>query len=209
MEPISRSLHRTNIVFVFEKNKFFLPDNSVFAGLFKGETASGARFLDDNILQTKILDLPRLQLQIVAESSRLRVEDFAGQKPEDSSLIEQALNIYQQNFAQFPLTGFGFNFDIYYRFSDFINIRHLFLEFVKPEILAETDLRDLGVQFTLERKGGKKQETYFLKITAPLELMAHVNHHFSQPKLPEKNQLRELFEKCYNETGDVIKNLQF
>lgn len=208
MDITSKSLHHANIVFVFEEKKFVLPDNTALMGVYQGDLAAGAQFVDDPVLKTKILDLPRLKTQIAIDLNRLRVEDFSQTEPENSNLINTALYVHQQLFNQIPLAGLGFNFDIYYRSSEVIRLEDLFKKLVDAKALEKKDLRDVGIQFTLEKEGGKKRETYFLKIIAPLEIVLHINHHFSLKKLPEKDELTAIFENCYKETDEVIKNLK-
>lgn len=205
----SKSLFHSNIVVVFEVGKFLAPENSALAALYQGEAAKGARFIDDPILRTKVLELPQLKLQIAVEPSRLRVEDLSQEEPQQSFLIKEFLNINQQLFSQFSPVGFGFNFDIHYRFSDVIRLQDLFDGLANREILEKADLKDLGVQFTLDKEGGKKQEQYFIKITAPLEIAVHVNHHFPVKKLPDQDVLQKVFEECYEKTDVVIQNLKF
>ena len=123
-------------------------------------------------------------------------------------MINTALHVHQQLFNQIPLAGLGFNFDIYYRSSEVIRLQDLFKKFVDAKALEKNDLRDVGIQFTLEKEGGKKRETYFFKIIAPLEIVLHINHHFSLKKLPEKDEITAMFENCYKETDEVIKNLK-
>ena len=208
MDITSKSLHHANIVFVFEERKFVLPDNTALMAVYQGDLAAGAQFVDDPVLKTKILDLPRLKTQIAIDLNRLRVEDFSQTEPENSNLINTALHVHQQLFNQIPLAGLGFNFDIYYRSSEVIRLQDLFKKFVDAKALEKNDLRDVGIQFTLEKEGGKKRETYFLKIIAPLEIVLHINHHFSLKKLPEKDEITAMFENCYKETDEVIENLK-
>ena len=209
MDITSKSLHHSNIVFVFAEGKFLMPENAAILSLYSGQMAAGATFADDVVLRTKVLDLPRLKLQIGVELNRLRVDDNSQQEPSETTLINEAFSVYHKLFPQTPLTGLGFNFDIYYQFREYIRIKDFFELFTNSEILEKADLRDLGVQFTLEKEGGKKRETYFLKITAPLEMAVHINHHFATTKIPNQPALQKLFEKCYNETDEVIQNLQF
>jgi len=100
VEITSKSLHHANIVFVFEKNKFILPDNTALMAVYQGDLAAGAQFIDDPVLKTKVLDLPRLKTQIAIDLNRLRVEDFSQEEPENSNLINTALHIYQQLFIR-------------------------------------------------------------------------------------------------------------
>lgn len=185
-----------------------MPDNTALMAVYQGDLAAGAQFVDDPVLKTKILDLPRLKTQIAIDLNRLRVEDFSQTEPENSNLINTALHVHQQLFNQIPLAGLGFNFDIYYRSSEVIRLQDLFKKFVDAKALEKNDLRDVGVQFTLEKEGGRKREAYFLKIIAPLEIVLHINHHFSLKKLPEKDEISAMFENCYKETDEVIKNLK-
>ena len=208
MKITSKSLHHSNIVFVFDESRFFIPDNRLLNSLYRGEAAIGARFIDDPILQTKVLDLPKLKLQISVEPGRLRIDDNSQEEPENSFLIKEAVNIYQQSFSQNKLIGFGFNFDIYYQTNQVIRLWDLFANFVEKKVLEKNELRDLGVQFTLEKEGGKRREIYFIKITAPLEIAVHINHHFSASKLPEFSAIKKSFEKCYDETDETIQNLK-
>lgn len=205
----SKSIYHSNLVIVFDSNKFLMPDNAMLATLYQGEQAMGARFADDSILKTKIFDFPKLKIQVGVEPKRLRVEDLSQNEPKESNLIKEALYVYEKLFSPFPIIGFGFNFDIYYRFSDVIQMNDLFKNFVNAKILEKSDLRDLGIQFTLDKKGGKKQGVYFIKITAPLEIAVHITQHYNENKLPKEKELKELFEKSYEESDDVIQNLKF
>lgn len=220
----AKSLHHANFVIVFAENKFLTPDNTQLNSLYSGQSAAGARFIDDPIVQTKILTLPAVKIRIILERNRLRIEDESQKEPQDSQLIDEAVYIYQSLFSQFPLTGFGFNFDIYYRFNEMMRMKDLFTNFAEEKILEKNDLQDLGLQFTLDR-GSKKQIQYFIKIVSPLEIAVHVNHHFPAKELPflppeigkssekfDKSKsfpLHQLFEKCYNETDEVIEKLKF
>jgi len=207
MDITSKSLYHANFVLVFRKEKFAFPDHSLLFSVYQGEKAAGARFIDDPILKTKVLDLPALKIQIAIDPNRLRLEDFSQQEPPNSNLVNETLNVYQQLFSQAPLISLGFNFDIYYRSSGVIQLRDLFNNFADSKILEKGDLRDVGVQFTLD-KGGGKREVYFLKIIAPLEIAVHVNHHFPVSKLPEQAELNTIFEKCYDATDEIIENLK-
>lgn len=209
MNITSKSLYNSNIVFVFEEGNILLPDNSILTSLYRGKEAAGARFVDHLTLNTKILDLPELKIKIVTEPSRLRIEDLSQENPDNSKLIQEANNVYQKLFSQSSLIGFGFNFDLYYRFDNLIQVQELFKNLVNQKILNEADLRDLGIQFTLDKDGGKKQEIYFVKITAPFEIAVHANHHFRLKKLPGQNEIERLFKKCYANIDPVIENLQF
>ncbi|MCX6794415.1 MAG: hypothetical protein NTY31_00215 [Candidatus Falkowbacteria bacterium] len=134
MEITSKSLHHANIVFVFEENKFVMPDNSAILSLYKGQIAGGANFADDVTLRAKVLDLPRLKIQISVEPYRLRIDNNSQQELGGMMLVKEAIAVYRQLFPKTPLTGFGFNFDIYYQFKEVLMIKNFFARFVEPQI---------------------------------------------------------------------------
>lgn len=212
----SKSPYHANIVFVFDEKKYLPPDFNLLLGLYQGDKAKGMKFIDNPSSQTKILILPALKIKVILERGRLRVEDDSEAEPHDSPLIVEASKIYQQLFARYPLSGYGFNFDIYYRYSDVIRIKDIFNSLVELKATASADLRDMGFQFTLEKAGGKRQEQYFVKIVSPLEIAAHVNFHYSTSELPPsplgkglEAGLQTLFEANYNGTDEVMGNLKF
>ena len=223
MEITVKSIHHSNIVFVFNREKFVFPENSDILSLYQGKAAAGATFADDVVLRTKILDLPNLKLQISVEPFRLRVDDSSQLEPSETSLIYEAAFIYSKLFSKIPLVGFGFNFDLYYQFREAILIKEIFKQFADKKILEKADLRHFGLQFTLEKEGGKRQETYFLKVTAPLEMAVHANFHFNTNELPilpptlgQPDELtrerflplHNLFETYYNNIDNIIEFLR-
>ncbi|MFH0779436.1 MAG: hypothetical protein V1928_01090 [Parcubacteria group bacterium] len=220
----AKSLYHSNFVVIFNGNKFLMPENSRVVGIYQGDQAAGARFVDNVFANRKTLDLPKLNLQIAVEQARLRVEDNSQKDPADSILINEFSRIYNSLFDQPSIVGFGFNFDIYYRFPDVIQIKSLFSNFIEEKVLESAELLDLGVQFTLEKDGGRKKEQYMIKVTAPLEIAMHVNHHFVSKELPlafpaamgktepektAKSPLQNLFEQCFVETDEIITKLKF
>lgn len=205
----SKSLHHSNVAFIFDPKSFYPPDNSEFGALYSGNPAQGARFIDDPVIHSKVLTLPAIRLKIIMEGPRFRVEDESQEEPEKSILIHEALAIYHKLFAKAPLTGFGFNFDIYFRFNNVIPARAIFEDFFGEEPLKKQDLRTLGIQFTLEKPKEKIFDAWFLKITAPLELAVHLNRHFDSALLPAEEKMKNLFEKCYSESEEFIKNLGY
>jgi len=209
MEIASKSLHHSNIVFVFADNKFVMPDNAAILSLYKGSAAGGANFADDVTLRAKVLDLPRLKLQISVEPNRLRIDDNSQQEAGNPLLVKEAVATCRQLFPGTPIAGFGFNFDIYYQFREVVLIRDFFTRLLEPSAIAQANLLDVGVQFTLEKEEGQRRETYFLKVTAPLELAVHVNQHFFRAQILEPSELQKLLETCYREIDDVVKDLKF
>lgn len=210
----SKSISHSNVVFLFKEENFVISENAELAGLYQGPSSTGAGFLDDPALKTKILTLPALKIKIILEKARLRVEDDSQEEPKNSCLINEAHKVQQKLFSGHSIIGFGFNFDIYYRYSDVIRINALFGSFVDRKILENVELRDIGAQFTLEREGGKRIEQYFFKVVSPLEIVLHVNYHFNAFLLPASPMgqapecgMQGLFEECYAKTDDIMKNL--
>lgn len=201
----SKSLFSSNIAFIFNEKNFSQPENGQFASLFGGEKAKGAKFIDDPIIKAKVLILPNAGLKLTLKNRRMMIDDQTAKNPKESSLIAEAKDIVDKLFKNQTLDGFGFNFDVYYRFNNVIPIRDIFEHFFGEEMLKKKDLRDFGFQFTLEKKGGIL-DVYFLKITAPLELAVHFNRHFPKKELPNLDDLRQMFENCYNEMDEAIQN---
>lgn len=205
----SKSLFTSNIVYVFDDKKFAAPDNAVFSSLYGGEKSEGARFLDDPIIKSKQLVLPKIGLKIIFEGKRLRVEEIQGIEPEKSILINEAENVREKLFGGQSISGYGFNFDIYYRFNNVIPINDIFSGLFIDSIAGIGSLLDLGFQFSLSKNRNEIIDTWFIKATAPLEMATHLNRHFPAAKLPVKEDLRKARENCYNEADDLIKKLGF
>jgi hypothetical protein len=205
----SKSLFHTNFVAVFKEEGFAVPDNSQFNSLYQGKDAEGARFIDDPVARTKMLTLPAVNLRIILEGTRLRLEDESGNEPNKSRLAADAANVCNKLFPNRQVLGFGFNMDLYFRFNKVLEIKNYFDYFFKEEVLKKYDLRDFGFQFTLDRSSKEIVDIWFLKITSPLELAVHTNRHFNLVQLPDHQNLQKLLETCYNEADFVVESLKF
>lgn len=206
-----KSLKQANIVFVFDPNSFRVPDNQIFLSLFEGADGVGSRFADDPVSQTKFLDVPAKKLRIVLEGTRLRIDDLSEKHPEESNLLELASMIFERIGANCRPIAYGFNFDLYYRFPEMIPAEYLFKMFASEKLLSnQIQLKDLGVQFSLVHPKKEVQEVVFVKITAPLEIAVHFNHHVAVAgKVPEKNKLAQEFKAAYERPDEVVNNLKF
>lgn len=204
----NKSLHRCNIAFVYKQEGYKEPDNQAFAGLYAGQAAKGTRFLDDPNMRVKFLAVPAMNLNFVLEGTRFRVDDDHSDSPERSEAVKEGVRAAIKLFPSAKLESFGFNYDIYYRFDNVIPINHFFSTMIDEKALAKKDLRNFGIQFTLDKQSTKQSETYFLKVTGPIELMVHCNFHFDSEVMPTAKRLQELFEKNYAEVDDVLKNLK-
>ena len=203
----SKSLHKANVAFLLDP-RVPVPENAVFTSLFRGVEAQGINFMDDPIIQTKVLSVPKAGLQVVWEGRRLRIEDNAALPPEDSRLPHRAREIFQKLFGEQKnaLTGFGFNFDVYYQMRDVIRIDELFRRMAPAPSEFGTGLMDFGWQWTVQRKDGKRLDGYFVKVTAPLELVMHHNPHFNQGTLPTEAEFVSLFADAYRSLDAVVEN---
>lgn len=204
----SKSLQRSNVAFVFKQEGFVMPENGEFTILYTGESAKGANFIDDPVMRLKVYHLPKLKMTFTLEGTRFRVDHDTEDGNPNSAIIAEGLNAYRSLFSKCNLESYGFNFDIIYRFDNTLQLNHLFgLITNSDKILDKRDLTAFGVQFTLQRPN--KNETYFLKIVSPLELVAHINYHFNSNQLLDEQKMKELFQKNYEETDEIIKNLKF
>ncbi|MEW6617532.1 MAG: hypothetical protein AB1333_03910 [Patescibacteria group bacterium] len=204
----SKSPSNANIVFLFDKTKFFVPENSVFGSLYSGVEAAGARFLDDPIIHAKVLTLPNIQTRITLEENRLRIDDDSGKNPEESRVCEDAFKAREKLFPSSSLEAFGFNFDIQYRFSNVIPLNDFFEKIFNPKIYGEKDLRDFGFQCTLNNSKKGYTDTFFFKIVSPLELSVHLNRHFSSKEIPKEKKIKELFLACYEDVDSMVLSIK-
>lgn len=204
-----KSLYQSNVVFVLNPNGFVMPDNALFTSLYEGATGgSGARFIDDPVIESKFLNLPKLQLRVALEKTRLRIDDDSKLQPGDTRLLTEAFHIFNKLFPTSQLAAFGFNFDIFYRFPQVAQSDQLFSQFVSADALKKAKLRELGIQFSLEKEGGKLQETYFIKFTGPIELALHYNMHRSVIELPKPQRLEELHKQAYLVPDVIVEQLK-
>ena len=200
----SKSIQHSNITCVFNEQQFVTPDNMAFQLLFTGEIAKGMRFLDDPVIGAKVLTLPQLKIKVVLEGRRLRIEDESQEEPAVTQLIAHASTIINGLFPHTLLDAFGFNFDVYYRFNNVIPMKHIFENTFGKQVLKKTDLRDFGMQFSLDTGKLGIVDTYFLKVTAPLELVVHMNRHFPAKKIAPEKELKTMMATCYNEIDEII-----
>jgi hypothetical protein len=206
----SRSLHKTNIVFVFKDHAVPPPENHELVGLYHGDAAKGAQLVDDPMMRMKILDVPAKGLQIAWEARRLRVEDMRATEPEESPLVVEALAAYEALAAprKIMLDSYGFNFEAYYQTKDVIRINDRFNELSGTPLEIGAGLMDFGWQWTVAEKDGKTLRGYFMKVTAPLEFTMHHNAHFAAKALPSRKELEAGFQHAYLAMHAVAEGLK-
>lgn len=206
----SRSLHKSNIVFVFKEHNVAPPENADMVGLYAGAAGKGVQLVDDPMMRMKVLDVPARGLQIAWEARRLRVEDMRAMDPEETELVDDAVMAYEALVAPraISLDSFGFNFETYYQTKDVIRIGDHFNELSATPLAIGDAVMDFGWQWTVAAKDGKMLRGYFLKVTAPLEFTMHHNAHFSAKVLPPKKDLKEMFRHAYLAMHSVAAGLR-
>ena len=205
----SHSLHKSNVVFVFKEHNVMPPENHEIVGLYAGGAAKGAQLVDDPMMRMKVLDVPARGLQVAWESRRLRIEDMRAVEPEESTLIDDAVMIYETLVAprKIFLDSYGFNFEVYYQTTDVIRINDHYNEIAGTFLEIGAGLMDFGWQWTVAEKNGSVLNGYFLKVTAPLEFTMHHNAHRAAKETPSKKDLRAIFESTYEKMNHVAAQL--
>lgn len=211
MAMVSKSLHHSNIAFLFDGKKFIEPENAAFGALFTGAAGKGARFTDDPVLRAKVLTLPAIGIQITLEAAgehpRLRIDDETQAEPDKSALTGHAIHALRNLFPQTPFVAYGFNYDIFFKTRDVVPIKDIFEEYFDEEAAAGADLRDVGIQFSLDR--GKSSEVWFIKVVSPMEVAAHLNNHFPTSHLPAAAELQTAFVKCYEDSAAMMEKFRY
>ncbi len=207
---VSKTLYHTNIALIFDPHGYSQPENHVITSFFAGGQSSGVQFIDDPLIHAKFLNLPEKKIRIVLEKNLFRIEDHDGLEPEKSTITSLIFDFYSKNLLNKAgkLAGFGFNMDMVLKSNQIIPIQNYFLNFFKENLLNTYDLRDFGLQFTLERSSQHYTDQYFLKILSPLEVACHVNRHFNRNSLPGTAKLEELFKNCYTESTELVENMR-
>jgi hypothetical protein len=203
-----KSLSQSNIIFVVDPQKTTAPENRDFVDLFGSADSAGSQFVDDPVIRSKFMVIPRLKLRVTLENVRLRIDDDSKTAPGSSILIHEAVRIFSKLFKQSQPTAIGFNFDIMYRFEKMIPTDYLFKHFADEKMLKKGKLSDFGIQFALDREGGKSQEVVFLKVPSPLELAVHYNYHFPVRELWKEDKLQKQFEQSYEQIDEIIEHLK-
>lgn len=202
------SLHQANVVFLFT-DATPPPANAAFMALADGPAAAGVNFVDDEVLGTKLLNVPKAGISIVWEGRRLRIEDQRGAEPKDSGLAHQALVAVQKLMAAAPMSlkGLGFNFDTYHQVREVMRVQDM-LAALEPQAMDfGSSVLDFGWQWTVMHKNGKELEGYFVKITAPLELAVHYNRHVNRETVPNEKELDRLFRESYDRMNATVATL--
>ncbi len=211
MRYLNHSLHKVNLITVFLGKDAIPPENPIFASAVTGPESAGISLIDDPVMRIKHLSVPKLNMQIVWEGERLRIEDEQGLEPKESLLAKKMSQTVKNLFPSHnpKIAGFGFNFELYYQFSDVIRMNEAFQAVSSRSLDMGDGLKDFGWQWTMVSKDSKRLDGYFLKITSPLELAVHHNAHFVASELPGEKELQKIFESAYLSTHKVVESLKF
>ncbi|TSC90961.1 MAG: hypothetical protein CEN90_688 [Parcubacteria group bacterium Licking1014_17] len=204
-----KSLHNSNTVFVMQQGSFVVPENGEFSIIYTGAEAEGMHFIDDPAMQVKLLTVPKLGVTVTLDGGKLKIDDIKKRDFGENNIVKESIRAFNSLFPDKDIVGFGFNMDIYYRFDNAIPIELLTDNFVDKKLPGSREITDFGFQFSARNEKSGRFERYFFKIAAPLELIAHVNHHYTERSVPKEERLKELFAACYNETDEVIEALNF
>lgn len=211
MKFLNSSLYKANLIVVLAGKDTVPPENPIFASVVTGPEAAGISLIDDPVMRIKHLSVPKLNLQIVWEGERLRIEDEQALEPKESLLVKKMSQAVKSLFPNHnpKIAGFGFNFELYYQFPDVIRMQDYFNSISSNTMSMGDGLKDFGWQWTMVSKNNKQLDGYFLKITAPLELAVHHNAHFVASELPGEKELQKIFEEAYLSTHRVVESLKF
>ncbi len=206
MAIVARTLEGTTLVVVTPAPPLGTPDPSRLFALYTGQESAGARFLDDTALGVRVFSLPALELRIIFEPTRIRLEATSAKKPHELKLAEHAASIIKEFYPKMPFTRYGFNYDITYQYDAVIPQRQVIGAFFDDETVERTT--HFGWQATLAKDKGKRRETYFFKVVSPLELRVLSNIEFEQ-SFPLTHESQEAFERCYSEASDIVEHTHF
>lgn len=207
MNFVSKSLFQSNAVIIFDDPRYQPPDSSLILSWFTSAEATGARVLDDPYIHTKVITLPVLKIKVVLEPNRLLIYDESQDEHTFDRAAKELLRLYEIGFKGLRLGAVGFNFDVYYHFANVVRINDVFAEIFGKITEQTNDLIDMGWQFSLDADGGKRRETYFFKVTAPLDIATHVNHHLPLNKLPTEKEFLSSCKKSYDRADELVNNL--
>ncbi len=206
MAIVARTLEGSTLVAVTPAPPLGTPDPSRLFALYTGQESAGARFLDDTALGIRVFSFPALDLRIIFEPTRIRIEATSAKKPNESKLATHMTRIIKEFYPKMPFTRYGFNYDITYQYDVVIPQRHIIGAFFDDETVDRTT--HFGWQATLAKDKGRRRETYFCKVVSPLELRVLSNIEFEQ-SFPLTAASQDAFERCYSEAGDIVEHMRF
>lgn len=206
MAIVARTLEGITCVAVTAAPPLGMPDPSKVLALFPKEAQTGARYLDDAALGVRVFTFPNIDLRLIFEPSRVRVEATKPKKPDELPLAEFLSMLVETCYPKMPFPRYGYNYDFSYQYDAVIPQGHIIGAFLDKETSEKTT--HFGWQFTLSKEKGKRKETYFMKVTSPLELRAMANIEFEQA-LPKGKESQSAFVRCYTEAQGIAEHVNF
>ena len=207
MNFVSKSLFQSNAAVIYDDRRFLHPENPMLTGLYSEQDSKGSRLLDDPYIKTKVLTLPAIAKKIVFETDRVVVYDQTQNEEQFASATRELQRLNEILYKGYKISALGFNFDFYYRFANVVRINDVFAEIFGVKTARENDLLDMGWQFSLDGMGGKCRETYFIKVTAPLDIAVHINCHFPLEKMLPEKELLDYCKYSYERSDQIIKSM--
>lgn len=206
MAIVARTLEGITFVAVTPASPLPLPEPANLFALYAGSESQGARLLDDTALGVRVFSFPAIDLRIIFEPTRIRLEATKPHKPEELALGEHMDRIVSGLYPKIPFTRYGFNYDLAYQYDAVIPQRHIMQAFMDEETVERAT--HFGWQCTLAKDKGKRRETYFFKVVSPLELRVLANIEFDSA-LPRGKETQAAFVRCYTEAQGIAEHLTF
>lgn len=206
MAIVARTLEGITCVAVTSAPPLGMPDPAKVLSMFPKDAQVGARYLDDSALGVRVFTFPNMDLRLIFEPSRVRVEAMKPKKPGDFPLAEFLSMLVSECYPNMPFPRYGYNYDFTYQYDAVIPQGHVISAFLDKETAEKTT--HFGWQFTLSKDKGKRKESYFMKVTSPLELRVMANIEFDQ-HLPKGKESQGAFVRCYTEVQDIAEHVNF
>lgn len=206
MAIIARTLEGITCAAVTAAPPLGMPDPTKVLPMFPKEAQAGARYLDDVALGIRVFTFPAIDVRLIFEPSRIRVEAMKPHKPEELPLAEFLSMLVTELYPKMPFPRYGYNYDIAYQYDAVIPQGHVIGAFLDKETADKTT--HFGWQFTLSKEKGKRRETYLMKVVSPLELRVMANIEFEMP-VPKGKESQAAFVRCYTEAQGIAEHVNF
>lgn len=206
MAIIARTLEGITCVAVTAAPPLGMPDPARVLSHFSKPDQAGARYLDDAALGVRVFTFPQVELRLIFEPSRVRVEAMKPRKPDELKLAEILSTLVYDLYPKMPFPRYGYNYDITYQYDAVIPQQHVIGAFLDKETTDKTT--HFGWQFTIQKDKGKRKETYFMKVTSPLEMRTMANIEFDAA-LPKAKESQAAFVKCHMDAQGIAEHVNF
>lgn len=206
MAIVARILENTTAVAVAARPPLKTPEPTAVFALFAPEEQSGARFFDDPALGVRSFTLPALDLRLIFEPTRVRLEAMAPKPVDVLPLGTRLATVVAAVYPNVSFPRYGFNYDRTFQYDAVIPQRHIMEAFMDAE--AVNAMTHFGWQCTLQKEKGKRKETYFFKVVSPLEIRILANIEFDRV-LPEAGKCQTEFVQCADDAMHIVERLRF